>query len=242
MIIYLLCGPRNCSTALMYSFNQRPDTTVIDEPFYGIRLKQLGRKQPFFNEIIRTMECDGSNKIHDDIEEKEKINGNVFAKNMANTFKHMNKTRVLNYRPVFLIRDPAETIISYAKVDASVTAENMCLEGQMELYNWIKKITKEDPIVIDGNELRRDPLSILTQLCNRLDLPFTEEMLSWPAGPKPIDGAWAPAWYKDVHLSTGFQAPSGTKRGRHDIPTNLVKLYDAILPYYQQLHTYSICA
>ncbi|MGI8649730.1 MAG: sulfotransferase family protein, partial [Rubrobacter sp.] len=28
-------GPRNVSTALMYSFRQRPDTSVVDEPFYG---------------------------------------------------------------------------------------------------------------------------------------------------------------------------------------------------------------
>ncbi|CAF5023950.1 unnamed protein product, partial [Rotaria sp. Silwood1] len=40
MIIYLISGPRNCSTALMYSFNQHPDTVVIDEPFYGLWLKR----------------------------------------------------------------------------------------------------------------------------------------------------------------------------------------------------------
>jgi hypothetical protein len=29
-------------------------------------------------------------------------------------------------------------------------------------------------------------------------------MLSWPAGPKPEDGAWAPAWYANAHTSTHF--------------------------------------
>jgi hypothetical protein len=28
-------GPRNVSTALMYSFRQRSDTVVVDEPLYG---------------------------------------------------------------------------------------------------------------------------------------------------------------------------------------------------------------
>jgi len=28
-------GPRNVSTALMYSFRQRTDTTVVDEPIYA---------------------------------------------------------------------------------------------------------------------------------------------------------------------------------------------------------------
>jgi hypothetical protein len=70
MIIYLLTGPQNLSTTLMYSFNQRPDTTVIDEPFYGIQLKQIGKRRPFYDEIMLKMECDDANKVHDDIEQK----------------------------------------------------------------------------------------------------------------------------------------------------------------------------
>ena len=36
--IHLISGPRNISTALMYSFGNRMDMTVIDEPFYGYYL------------------------------------------------------------------------------------------------------------------------------------------------------------------------------------------------------------
>ena len=32
-------GPRNVSTALMYSFGNRPDMHVVDEPFYGPYLR-----------------------------------------------------------------------------------------------------------------------------------------------------------------------------------------------------------
>ena len=34
-VINLIAGPRNLSTAIMYSFAQRKDCVVIDEPFYG---------------------------------------------------------------------------------------------------------------------------------------------------------------------------------------------------------------
>ena len=37
--ICLWSGPRNVSTALMYSFAQRPDTRVVDEPLYGHYLR-----------------------------------------------------------------------------------------------------------------------------------------------------------------------------------------------------------
>ena len=242
MIIYLLSGPRNCSTALMYSFNQRSDTVAMDEPFYGIWIKNLGKKQPFFDEMMKTLECANPDKIHDLIEEKEKVNGNIFVKNMANTVKHMNITRISKYRPILLIRDPADVIVSHAKIDPLITSEDLCLEHQIKLYDWLKETTKEDPIVIDGNELRRHPSSVLTQLCNRLDLPFTEAMLSWPAGPKACDGIWADAWYGEVHASTGFRPPSTAKIMRNDLPIDLVAVYDEALPDYQKLLSYSIRA
>jgi hypothetical protein len=186
------------------------------------------------------MECDNADKIHDEIEEKEKIKGNVFVKNMANTVQHMNENRLLKYRHVFLIRDPAETIASHIKVDSSITSEDLSLVHQVKIYDWLKQKTKEDPIVIDGNELRRDPETVLTQTCKKLNLPFTDKMLSWPAGPKSIDGLWAPAWYTEVHASTGFRPPSSTKITRHDLPNNLVSLYDEVFPYYHKLLSYSI--
>ena len=45
---------------------------------------------------------------------------------------------------------------------------------------------------------------MLQKLCTALDLPFESAMLSWPSGPKKEDGSWAPYWYKNVHLTTGF--------------------------------------
>ncbi|CAF1140652.1 unnamed protein product [Adineta ricciae] len=242
MIIYLISGPRNCSTALMYSFSQRPDTTAIDEPFYGLWLTQLNEPQPFFDEIVQSMECNDQNKIHDLIEAKEKIKGNVFVKNMANTVKYMNSLRILNYHPLFLIRDPIDTIISHAKIYPKVTAEDLCLEYQIELYDRLKTMLKEDPPIIDGNELRKNPLSVLTQVCRQLNLPFTHEMLSWPSGPNPADGIWSEAWYKDVHSSTGFIPLPSIRKTKADIPNELVPIYDQAVPLYQKLFSHSIRA
>jgi hypothetical protein len=240
MIIYLIAGPGNFSTALMYSFNQRPDTIVMDEPFYGIWLKKLGKRQPYFDEIMLRMECDNAVKVHNEIEENEKIKGNVFVKNMANTVKDMNENRLLKYRHIFLIRDPAETVVSYNKIDSSATSEDLCLEHQVKIYNWLKEKTKEDPIVIDENELRRDPAAVLRETCKKLNLPFTDKMLSWPAGPKSVDGLWAQTLYTEVHSSTGFRPLPATKITRNDIPSDLVSLYDELLPYYQKLLPHSI--
>ena len=54
-IINLISGPRNLSTALMYSFSQRPDTVVIDEPFYAHYLVTTGIDHPSRQETINSM-------------------------------------------------------------------------------------------------------------------------------------------------------------------------------------------
>ena len=57
-VINLISGPRNLSTALMYSFAQRADFTVLDEPFYGYYLQNasLENDHPSQKEILQTME------------------------------------------------------------------------------------------------------------------------------------------------------------------------------------------
>ncbi|CAF3680935.1 unnamed protein product [Adineta steineri] len=240
MIIYLFSGSGDSSTALMYSFNQRPDTYVMDDPFYGIWLKKTGEKQAYYDEIMLRMECDDANKIHDEIEKNEKIQGNVFVKNNIDTAQYMNENRLLKYRHIFVIDDPAETIVSRIITDRSKTSADIYLEQQLRTYNWLKEKTKEDPIVIDSNGLNRDPTIALTHICEKLNLPFTDKMLSWPAGPKSIDGLWAESSYNEVHASTGFRTISSTKRTRDTIPNHLVSLYDAALPYYEKLLTHSI--
>ena len=46
-------GPRNVSTAFMYSFAQREDTIVVDEPLYGHYLRISGAKHPGHHEIMQ---------------------------------------------------------------------------------------------------------------------------------------------------------------------------------------------
>ena len=36
-------------------------------------------------------------------------------------------------------------------------------------------------------------------------MSYDSIIFRWEAGPKPVDGIWAPWWYKSVHKSTGFQ-------------------------------------
>ena len=51
-IIHAISGPRNISTAVMYSFAQRPGCAVFDEPMYGKYLQKKGLNHPGRLEIL----------------------------------------------------------------------------------------------------------------------------------------------------------------------------------------------
>ncbi len=56
-------GPRNVSTALMYAFCQRSDTTVVDEPLYGHYLEVTGASHPGRDEVLAAMDTDGARVV-----------------------------------------------------------------------------------------------------------------------------------------------------------------------------------
>jgi len=89
------------------------------------------------------------------------------------------------------------------------------------------------PPVIDGADLLADPPGLLAALCQRLEIPFEEAMLSWEPGPRETDGCWAAVWYQRVAASTGF-APRRAPRTRLD--PGLEPLLARCQPLYDQLH------
>ena len=57
-IIHAISGPRNISTALMYSFAQRPECAVFDEPMYGLYLRATDVDHPGREEVLEQWPSD----------------------------------------------------------------------------------------------------------------------------------------------------------------------------------------
>lgn len=230
MVIHLISGPRNISTALMYAFAQRPDTTVLDEPFYAFYLQHTGLQHPGREEVMHQMERDPG-KIFELIRQAERQNEHVFVKNMGHHLQGYDYQKIKEYTNVFLIRDPGQMLASYAKVREAPTLDDIGLKFQTELFDWL--VTEgQKPIVIDGNAVRENPAVVLERLCRAIGLPFAPQMLAWPVGPKPYDGVWAPYWYSNVHQSTVFMPPDTEIT---PLPVSLTAVYEEALPYYQKL-------
>jgi ribosomal protein L9 len=237
MHIHLISGPRNISTALMYSFAQRNDTVVVDEPYYGFYLAQTKLAHPGSEEVIATMECDAE-KITKDLLEKKSDKEIFFIKNMAHHLLDIDLSFAFRMKNIFLIRDPKQIITSYHAVRSNPTLDDIGIKKQLEIYNFLLR-NKNTPLVLDSNEVLTNPEVVLSKLCIALGIPFDEKMLSWKAGARAEDGSWAKYWYSNVHQSTGFEKQKTSDR---EIPSHLVSVYKEALPYYNQLNQHSIKA
>lgn len=196
-------GPRNVSTALMYSFAQRDDTRVVDEPLYAHYLATSGADHPGRDEVLAAQENDGERVVRDLILGPcdQPV---LFMKQMAHHVRGLDRAFLDQVRSVLLVRDPREMLPSLAAVVGQPTLADTGLTDQVELLDERTAAGEDVPVVV-ARTLLEDPASILNRLCERLDLDFDGSMLGWDAGPRPEDGVWAPHWYAGVHASTGFE-------------------------------------
>ncbi len=234
MRIHLWSGPRNVSTALMYSFRSRSDMTVVDEPLYGHYLEVTGVGHPADREVIDAMECDATRVVA--TMEGEYPTPHVLFKQMAHHLIEMDRGFLGRAANVILTRDPTDMLPSLAVQLPEPTVWGTSLPAQVEILDMMERQGSE-PLVLDAALLLADPASVLRQLCDRLGVPWDEAMLTWEPGPKPEDGVWAPHWYHRVHESTGF-VPYEPKTD--PFPDRLRSLLDECLPLYARLQAVAI--
>ncbi len=233
-IICLWSGPRNISTALMYSFAQRNDTQVVDEPLYGHYLKTTGTKHPGYAEVLESMNCNGDQVIADLLATRSSKSV-LFAKQMAHHLIDLDHSFLLDVTNIVLIRDPAEMLPSLTFQLPHASLSDTGLRQQLKLYEALSE-QRYPPIVLDSRKLLLDPPSVISQLCTRLDIEFDMAMLEWPAGPLSDDGIWAKHWYHAVHKSTQF----AKYQPKDSFPTDLEPLLEECRPYYEQLLKHAI--
>jgi hypothetical protein len=200
-------GPRNISTAMMRAWENRPDAIVVDEPLYAHYLLETDIDHPGREEVIAAHENDWRKVVEDLVHAPLPAGKSIYyQKHMTHhLLDHMDLGWVDGLVNCFLIRDPAEVITSYIKVRPEVTLADIGLEEQRRLFDHVSAVTGETPPVIDSVDVLENPRRILTLLCQRIGVPFSEQMLAWPAGPRPSDGVWARYWYDAVWASTGFE-------------------------------------
>ncbi|MBZ0128593.1 MAG: HAD family hydrolase [Rhodobacteraceae bacterium] len=238
MRIAMWSGPRNLSTAMMYAFAQRSDCAVWDEPFYAAYLQATGLDHPMRDAILAAGMRDPEAVIR-------ACTGPVPNGKTVFYQKHMTQHMIPGFdrgwidglTNVFLIRDPARVIASYAAKRENPTLDDIGFRQQAELFDAVCQRNGTAPPVLDSVDIRADPGAALALLCDAIGLDFQEAMLTWPAGGNAADGVWAAHWYGAVWRSTGFADPEGP------LPTvadALRDVHDAAQPHYQRMLAHAL--
>ena len=238
MKIAMWSGPRNLSTAMMYSFAARGDCAVVDEPFYGAYLKATGLDHPMAAEVIASQSQDPDTVAAECVGAIPQGQSLFYQKHMTlHMIPGFGRDFMRQLTNVFLIRHPARVVASYAKKREGPTLADIGFVQQAELFDEVANWLGHAPLVIDSADIRENPTRALSRLCAALDIPFTDAMLRWPVGSKPYDGVWAPHWYNAVHKSSGFEDPEGDLP---DLPSDYAKLAEQAMPHYERLAGYKL--
>ncbi len=232
-------GPRNISTAMMRSWENRKDTMVVDEPLDGPYLYQSGKKHAVYKEIIEIQGKQYQPVIKKLTEELIPTEFKIYyQKHMAHhILPNLDLSWVKKLTNVFLIRDPQYVLQSYLRKEPQATPEDLGYPQLIKIFNIVKDEMGSTPAVFDSKDILMNPLGMMKKMCEYLNVSFDDNMMQWPKGYRGTDGVWASHWYNRVIESTGF---SEYQPKQIILTADENKVADACEPYYQELLEYKI--
>jgi hypothetical protein len=231
--IAMWSGPRNISTAMMRSFGARPDTAVVDEPFYAAYLARAGVGHPMAAEVLASQPTDSREVVAGLLGPVPDGKPVYYQKHMTHhLLPEFDRGWLARVRNAFLVRSPEAVLASYVRKRATVTLADIGVVQQRELFDREAARLGVAPPVVDAADVLADPAGALARLCGALGIAYTDAMLSWPAGRRATDGVWAPAWYAAVERSTGFEVPSPDPV---TLTPELLRVAEAARPHYDAM-------
>ena len=232
--IAMWSGPRNISTALMRSFENRSDCFVSDEPFYSYFLHKTGLKHPLRDKIIKSGLVDYNKIIKYIIGPTPSSKKIWYQKHMAHhILQGVDIDWIKNMRNCLLIRHPGDVILSYSKKNEINSIQQLGYLQQINIYEILSQDIETTPIIVDAQDLLQEPKKMLIKICENLRIKFDKKMLSWPSGSRKTDGIWGKYWYKQVEASVGFKPYVKTNR---IVPSKYQVIYHKCMEYYDFLY------
>jgi hypothetical protein len=217
----------------MRSWENRPDTHVVDEPLYAHYLHATGADHPGRDAVIAAGDTDWRSVVVTLLGPVAPGTRVFYQKHMAHhLLPDMDRGWIAGLRNVLLIRDPREVVASYARTRRGPAVADLGLLQQVALYDELVAAGTPPP-VLDAADVLRRPEPYLRALCDHAGVRFTDRMLAWPPGPRASDGVWGRHWYASVRASTGFAA---YRPRRPRLDARAAAVADACRPLYQRLH------
>ena len=162
----------------MYSFAEREDTRVMDEPLFGHFLSHTGVSRPSREEVMATMPTSRAAAL--ETLQPHPTDRVLFLKHMANHLEGLSWSNVdgPNHRHVILTRHPDGVLPSYG---AHITRPTMLDLGYAHQHRILQH-AEDRAVVVTAESLFAQPEYTLRALCDALDLPWDAGMLTWKPG------------------------------------------------------------
>jgi hypothetical protein len=148
-------GPRNLSTAMMRAWENRGDCTVVDEPLYAHYLAHTALDHPGRDEVIAAGVTDWravTNWLIGEVPGGKPI---WYQKHMTHhLLPHIERDWLTSLTHVFLIRDPREVLLSYVRSRPNVTADDIGVLQQLEIFESVRHAGGAVAAVIEASRAR----------------------------------------------------------------------------------------
>ena len=247
--VLLWASARTLSSVFARSIRELPSVKVIFEPsggaFYGGPGKRTEESDPKKN-------LTGDPRAFDD--EYQVINDRLFApydgyeavfiKDMAyfveGRYEDYIQGQFANFKHTFLIRHPRKVAISKYK-GCQETGFPFTYPGVRQLYELYQVVQQIDPtpLVLDADDLLKNPKEMMQLYCSSTGLPFTEDMLTWEPGDVEEwnHGRKYDVWHRTAMYSSGFIKPKpSAPESLSEYPKIVEECIQESLPYYEALY------
>ncbi|XP_038079027.1 branched-chain-amino-acid aminotransferase-like protein 2 [Patiria miniata] len=187
----------------------------------------------------------------------------IFCKDVAHHLAGKYHMLPEGFKYSFAIRHPAKVYLSLKVLLTRFYGEEIDLlklplfppgYGYKELYDlveYVKQNLDPNPTIVDTDDLLDDPSGILTVYCQKMGIPYSDSLLSWPAG-DDIVKQWKIAkyllkgdrllgFYKAAFESTEFVKPKPPPL-LEALPEDVKKCVHATMGYYEKLRKDRISA
>lgn len=141
----------------------------------------------------------------------------------------------------FLIRRPEDVVASYYSLKPEMERDEVGFDRLYGIFRAVMAATGEPPVVVDADDLMRDPQAMVRAYCHRVGLDFMPEPLRWDSGDRP---EWRPTqrWHRDVTASTGFVDHRRTYPVRPDNNAWLAEVASYHRPFYEEMYAFRLAA
>lgn len=248
-VIILWAHPRSMSTAIERIMRERGDFDCMHEPFlHYYYLHRSAKALPHFDS-----EQDHPTSYEDtrDMILRRAETSPVFVKDMsyyvlAEILQDEEFCRQV--RHCFLIRHPMRSIMSYYKLDATVSLDEIGLEAQWLHLQGLQNLGISNSVVLEAEAVQADTAQAMRLFWHALDLDYNQQALSWQQASTPQDWQYVQGWHQKVSASQGIREPGEDEAEQaqnefNQLSENALQLREFLhhhLPFYERLKAHSV--